>query len=131
MWSEIRSVWDMYILPDWLNIFGSFLYWLSASQYTYQQPNSMLVVRRIELFASTVEVIAIIGWCLQWYWEYYADLATIPLSCVGRGFTLDDPGTAHSLIVPVCIKLHCNAIPCFILYYFILHFLLSLSLRLS
>lgn len=99
MWSEIRSVWDMYILPDWLNIFGSFLYWLSASQYTYQQPNSMLVVRRIELFASTVEVIAIVGWCLQWYWEYYADLATIPLSCIGRGFTLDDPGITTSLSI--------------------------------
>lgn len=127
MWSEIRSVWDMYILPDWLNIFGSFLYWLSASQYTYQQPNSMLIVRRIELFASTVEVIAIVGWCLQWYWEYYADLATIPLSCVGRGFTLDDPGITTSLRI-VFIKQHRIAISCFISSDFLS---VSLSLCLS
>ena len=92
MWSEIRSVWDLYILPDWLNIFGSFLYWLSASQYNDQQPRSLLNIRRIELFASCVEVLATAGWCGQWYAEYFTDLATIPLSCVGRGFTLDDPG---------------------------------------
>ena len=26
MWSEIRSVWDIYILPDWLNIIGIYMY---------------------------------------------------------------------------------------------------------
>jgi hypothetical protein len=26
MWSEIRSVWDVYILPDWLNIVGMYVY---------------------------------------------------------------------------------------------------------
>ena len=36
MWSEIRSVWHWYIIPDWLNIFGSFLYWLSSSSSQYQ-----------------------------------------------------------------------------------------------
>ena len=94
MWSEIRSVWNIYILPDWLNIFGSFLYWISsASQHSYSS-NSYLVMRRIELFASCVELLAVAGWAMQWYWEYYMDLTNIPLSCVGRGFTLDDPGRA-------------------------------------
>ena len=92
MWSEIRSVWNIYILPDWLNIFGSLLYWLSASQYIYDQPHALLTVRRIQLFASCIEVLATIGWCVQWYCEYNADLINIPLSCIGRGFTLDDPG---------------------------------------
>jgi hypothetical protein len=85
-------VWNVYILPDWLNIFGSLLYWLSASQYIYDQPHALLTVRRIQLFASCIEVLATIGWCVQWYCEYNADLINIPLSCIGRGFTLDDPG---------------------------------------
>ena len=85
-------MWNIYILPDWLNIFGSLLYWLSASQYIYDQPHALLTVRRIQLFASCIEVLATIGWCVQWYCEYNADLINIPLSCIGRGFTLDDPG---------------------------------------
>ena len=92
MWSEIRSVWNIYILPDWLNIFGSLLYWLSASQYIYDQPHALLAVRRIQLFASCIEVLATVGWCVQWYWEYNTDLVNIPMSCIGRGFTFDDPG---------------------------------------
>ena len=93
MWSELRSVWSMYMLPDWLNIFGSFLYWVSTSSSQYSHsPDTHLLMRRIELFASCVEILAVVGWGVQWYYEYYTDLVNIPLSCVGRGFTLDDPG---------------------------------------
>ena len=103
MWSEIRSVWNIYILPDWLNIFGSLLYWLSASQYIYDQPHALLAVRRIQLFASCIEVLATLGWCVQWYCEYNSDLVNIPMSCIGRGFTLDDPGKL-STCLPACLS---------------------------
>ena len=50
--------------------------------------------RRLELFAGALDMVAAFGWMYQWYVEFVTDLASSPeYVTIGRGFTLDDPGS--------------------------------------
>ena len=36
MWAELRSVWSWYLIPDWINMNNSVLYWTSGWLYAYE-----------------------------------------------------------------------------------------------
>jgi len=104
MWLELMSLKHFLLTPDWLNLLGALIYITSTSLYKYQYENNSSnpnekgdktiffgVVRRLELSASVLELAMSFGWVWQWFVEYRSDLIRDPFSCVGRGFTLDDP----------------------------------------
>jgi len=107
MWTELRTIFSLFILPDWLNLLGSLLYlvsgWLLPLAYDEEHYDEKIrrsaiinmkwfvVVRLLEIVAGSVELIATFGWNIQWYLDYMQDLLLNPIACVGRGFTLDDP----------------------------------------
>jgi len=141
MWAEIRSVFSLFLLPDWLNLVGAILYFCSAWLYPYAywdqglstdpsslpttiHPSTILTaesgkyfrwVRSLELLAAVIELVASFGWNLQWYLDYLHDLATHPGGWLGgRGFSLDDPDTYGNitLIVAASYYLQYNLIIC-------------------
>ena len=97
MWAEVRTVWSLYITPDWINIMNSLIYWTSGWLYAYEytpagdQTDVYFFTRKLELFAGLMDLVACFGWIYQWYHEFVTDLAHSPHCTVGRGFTLDDP----------------------------------------
>jgi hypothetical protein len=94
---EHQNIYSYFCIPDWLNVVCAAFYLGTGfcAPYEYDADGEItdifVQVRRIELFLSVLEVIATVGWLLQWYIEFRKDLVCRPQLCKGRGFTLDDP----------------------------------------
>jgi len=92
------------IIPEFLNVIEASLYMCTALMYSHEhfdggEQNAatdpvLRDVQRIEMVASSVELLAAIGWGTTWYITY----PRIP----GRGWTLDDPDlwASASIITP-------------------------------
>lgn len=94
---EHQNIYTMFCLPDWLNGVCAAFYLGTGfcAPYMYDDngsPTNIFVkVRRIELFLSVLECIAVVGWLYQWYALFVTDLRLRPRQCRGRGWTFDDP----------------------------------------
>lgn len=106
MWSELRPLNSLFLLPDWLNLLGAIIYLVSAWYYPLAFADTTTgglkvslvinqhyfsVVNYLDFLGCALELLASLGWVVQWYVDYCTDLLVNPLSCIGRGFTLDDP----------------------------------------
>ncbi|CAF1216522.1 unnamed protein product [Adineta ricciae] len=84
-WRE-RSVFDIVMIPEYLNIIQAILYLWSAMWYPKQDTLGgyfTMAVHKIELVASVIGLFAAIGWIVSWFLTY--------TRIFGRGYTLDDP----------------------------------------
>ncbi|CAF1935203.1 unnamed protein product [Rotaria magnacalcarata] len=91
-----RSWFDIVMIPEYLNHIEAGLYLWSAFWYSRQDILGgyyTLAVHKIELVATTIELIASFGWIMSWYMTYTRTL--------GRGFTLDDPDTIAYLTTTI------------------------------
>lgn len=110
----------MFCLPDWLNGVCAVFYLGTGfcAPYMYNDegaPTDIFVkVRRIELFLSILECVAVIGWIYQWYAGFLNDLRLRPRLSRGRGWTLDDPDlwANISLIIAAAYYILYNIIIC-------------------
>ncbi|CAF4725969.1 unnamed protein product [Rotaria socialis] len=87
-----RSLFDIVMIPEYLNLVQAGLYLWSATCYSKQDTLGgyyTMAVRKIELTASVIGLFAAKAWLVSWYMTY--------TRVFGRGYTLDDPDTVSCL----------------------------------
>ncbi|CAF2044621.1 unnamed protein product [Rotaria magnacalcarata] len=87
-----RSLFDIVMIPEYLNLMQAGLYLWSATWYSKQDTLGgyyTMAVHKIELTASIIGLFAAKGWLISWYMTY--------TRVFGRGYTLDDPDMVSCL----------------------------------
>lgn len=94
-WKDGKHWLDSVILADYIDLFASVWMLLAAGMYSNVRNSDtidgILVVRRIEVAAWLLEIVASFGWLYSWYITYYEEFGSKPEPTPNRGWTLDDP----------------------------------------